>query len=108
MTSATLIRVSLNISSSFWVYIPSGTYSGCCTELRIERRQKLTEDEDDQLLATLKDLNGTLDEYEPTVEFDNGLFNEIVESITVDSSKQLTFKLIGGIALTEQIPKKGR
>lgn len=78
------------------------------TELRIERRQKLTEDEDDQLLATLKDLNGILDEYEPTVEFDNGLFDEIVESITVDSSEQLTFKLIGGIALTEQIPKKGR
>lgn len=78
------------------------------TELRIERRQKLTEDEDDQLLATLKDLNTILDEYEPTVEFDNGLFDEIVESITVDSSEQLTFKLIGGIALTEQIPKKGR
>lgn len=78
------------------------------TELRIERRQKLTEDEDDQLLATLKDLNGILDEYEPTVEFDNGLFDEIVESITVDNSEQLTFKLIGGIALTEQIPKKGR
>ncbi len=78
------------------------------TELRIERRQKLTEDENDQLLATLKDLNGILDEYEPTVEFDNGLFDEIVESITVDSSEQLTFKLIGGIALTEQIPKKGR
>jgi len=78
------------------------------TELRIERRQKLTEDEDDQLLATLKDLNGTLDEYEPTVEFDNELFDEIVKSITVDSSEQLTFKLIGGITLTEQIPKKGR
>lgn len=78
------------------------------TELRIERRQKLTEDENDQLLATLKDLNGILDEYEPTVEFENGLFDEIVESITVDSSEQLTFKLIGGIALTEQIPKKGR
>ena len=78
------------------------------SELRIERRQKLTEDEDDQLLATLKDLNGILDEYEPTVEFDNGLFDEIVESITVDNSEQLTFKLIGGIALTEQIPKKGR
>ena len=78
------------------------------TELRIERRQELTEDEDDQLLATLKDLNGILDEYEPTVEFDNGLFDEIVESIMVNSSEQLTFKLIGGIALTEQIPKKGR
>lgn len=78
------------------------------TELRIERRQKLTEDEDDQRLAAIKDLNGILEEYEPTAKFDNGLFNEIIESITVDSSEQLTFKLLGGIALTEKIPKKGR
>ena len=58
------------------------------TELRIERRQKLTEDEDDQLLATLKDLNGILDEYEPTVEFDNGLFDEIVaasDAVTLEA-----------------------
>ena len=78
------------------------------TELRIERRQKLTEDEDDQRLAAIKDLNGILEEYEPTAKFDNGLFDEIIESITVDSSEQLTFKLLGGIALTEKIPKKGR
>ena len=37
-----------------------------------------------------------------------GIQAEIIESITVDSSEQLTFKLIGGITLTEQIPKKGR
>ena len=78
------------------------------TELRIERRQKLTEDEDDQRLAATKDLNGILEEYEPTAKFDNGLFDEIIENITVDSSEQLTFKLLGGIALTEKIPKKGR
>lgn len=78
------------------------------TELRIERRQKLTEDEDDQRLAAIKDLNGILEEYEPTAKFDNGLFDEIIENITVDSSEQLTFKLLGDIALTEKIPKKGR
>lgn len=86
--------------------IQSSEIGNRLTELRIERRQKLTEDEDDQLIATLKDLNGILDEYEPTVEFDNGLFDEIVESIMVNSSEQLTFKLIGGIALTEQSPRK--
>ena len=78
------------------------------TELRIERRQKLTEDEDDQRLAVIKDLNGILEEYEPTAEFNNGLFDEIIESITVDSSEKLTFQLLGDIALTEQILKKGR
>ena len=34
--------------------------------------------------------------------------SEIVESITVDDSTQITFKLIGGIELTEPINEKGR
>lgn len=33
------------------------------TDLRIERRKKLTEDEDDILLDTLKERNGILEEY---------------------------------------------
>ena len=36
------------------------------------------------------------------------LFGQIVESITVDDSTQITFKLIGGIELTEPINEKGR
>ena len=33
---------------------------------------------------------------------------EIVEKIMVDDNSEITFKLIGGIELTEQITEKGR
>lgn len=59
------------------------------TDLRIERRKKLTEDEDDILLDTLKELNGILEEYEPTAEFDNDLFEQIVQDITVNDNTQI-------------------
>lgn len=78
------------------------------TELRTERRKRLSEDENDELIDTLKDLNEILEEYEPTTELDSGLFGQVIESITVDSNSQLTFELIGGIRLTEQIDEKGR
>ena len=78
------------------------------TDLRIERRKKLTEDEDDELLYTLKELNGILEEYDPTTEFDNDLFEQIVQSITVNDNTQITFRLLGNIELTEEINEKGR
>lgn len=78
------------------------------TDLRIERRKKLTEDEDDELLDTIKELNGILEEYEPTTEFDNDLFEQIVQSITVNDNTQITFRLLGNIELAEEINEKGR
>lgn len=78
------------------------------TDLRIERRKKLTEDEDDILLDTLKELNGILEEYEPTTEFDCELFEQIVQDITVNDNTQITFRLLGDIQLTEKINEKGR
>lgn len=78
------------------------------TDLRIERRKKLTEDEDDILLDTLKELNGILEEYEPTAEFDSDLFEQIVQSVTVNDNTQITFHLLGDIQLTEKINEKGR
>lgn len=78
------------------------------TELRTERRKRLSEDENDELIDTLKHLNEILEEYEPTVEFDSELFGQVIESITVDNNSQLTFELIGGIRLTEQIDERGR
>ena len=78
------------------------------TELRIERRKKLSEDEDDELLDDLRSLDEIMSEYIPTSTFNEELFGQIVESITVDDSTQITFKLIGGIELTEPINEKGR
>ncbi|MBO5969484.1 MAG: recombinase family protein [Clostridia bacterium] len=78
------------------------------TELRIERRKKLSEDEDDEMLDDLRSLDEIMSEYIPTSTFNEDLFGQIVESITVDDSTQITFKLIGGIELTEPINEKGR
>ena len=57
---------------------------------------------------TIKELNGILEEYEPTTEFDNDLFEQIVQSITVNDNTQITFRLLGNIELTEEINEKGR
>lgn len=77
-------------------------------ELRIERRKKLAEDEDDEWLDEIKTLNEILEIHVITGAFDEDLFGQIVESIMVDDNSKITFRLIGGIELTEKINKKGR
>lgn len=76
--------------------------------LRTKRRQKLSEDENDAWLDTLKSLNEILESCEPGNNFDEELFEKIVVGITVNSNADITFKLIGDIELTEGIPMKGR
>lgn len=76
--------------------------------LRTKRRQKLSEDENDEWLDTLNHLNEILETSEPSNNFDEELIEKIVISITVKSNADLTFKLIGDIELTEEIPLKGR
>ena len=49
-----------------------------------------------------------LAEYLPQGEFDERLFEGIVEKIMVDDNTKITFKLIGGVELTEKIIEKGR
>lgn len=73
------------------------------TELRSERRRIMAEDEDDEIIESLKVLNETMSEYKPTGAFDEGLFGQIVESITVISGQKLSFRLAGGLVLTEKI-----
>lgn len=82
--------------------------NGKITALRMERKKKLSEDEDDAWLESLGELNDILEETEPISEFDSELFGQIVESITVDDCTRLTFRLLGGIELTEKINEKGR
>lgn len=78
------------------------------TELRIERRKKLSEDEDDELLESLKMLDHLLKETENEQTEYSELFEQIIMGITVNSNSKLTFKLLGGIDLTEKINEKGR
>lgn len=76
------------------------------SELRSERRRILTEDEDDEIIESLKELNETIAEYVPTDSFDTDLFGQIVESITVIGRNTLRFRLAGGLTLTEKFEER--
>lgn len=71
--------------------------------LRSERKKKLAEDEGDEQLDKLKELQGILDEYEPTEAFDEDLFSQIIEKAAVMSKSEIAFHLIGGLTLIETI-----
>ena len=76
--------------------------------LRIERRKKLNESEGDVQLDDLKNLNEIIEERSLKSDFDEELFEDIVEKIIVDDCSKITFHLIGGLTLTEEIKEKGR
>lgn len=78
------------------------------TELRIERRAKITDSDENEMLDELKMLNDILKGVEIGIDFDAELFEQTVDSITVDSNELLTFHLAGGISLSEKIREKGR
>lgn len=80
----------------------SGELTRKVSALRSERRRILMEDEDDEMIDTLKSLNEMLSDYIPGDAFDEDLFAQIVDSITVTSSDKLCFCLIGGLKLTEK------
>lgn len=77
-------------------------------ELRSKRKKLLAMDECDSMLDEIKTLNQTIKEYNPSNKFDKKLFEKIVENISIKNSAEVTFELIGGIALTEIIIEKGR
>ena len=86
----------------------SSVISNKINALRLDRKKVLAKDEDDELIDTLKSLDDTLAEYVPGTPFNQQLFEQIVQSITVVDNTQLSFHLIGGLALSEQIPENAR
>lgn len=84
----------------------SGELDRKVSKLRSERRRILTEDEDDEIIESLKELNQTIAEYVPTDSFDADLFGQIVESITVIGRNTLRFRLAGGLTLTEKFEER--
>lgn len=86
----------------------SSVISNKINALRLDRRKALAEDEDDELIYTLKSLDNILTEYVLGTPFEPQLFEQIIQSITVMDNARLTFYLVGGLALTEQIPENVR
>ncbi|WP_158591049.1 recombinase family protein [Acutalibacter sp. 1XD8-33] len=86
----------------------SSVISNKINDLRLDRKKARAEDEDDELIYTLKSLDDTLAAYVPGTPFSQALFDEIIQSITVVDNARLTFHLVGGLAFTEQIPENAR
>ena len=82
--------------------------NGKIKELRAKRKKIISEDENDELLSTLRDLNQIIAEYEKSPRFDDELFEQIIESAVMEDNAHITFALIGGIKLTEEIEHRGR
>ena len=77
--------------------------------LRSERCRLLREQDDDSILCGLRRLHAVFTELtEPVTAFDETLFQEIVQQITVPSHTSICFHLIGGLNLTEKIPEQRR
>lgn len=78
------------------------------TELRIARRKATSEDDEEDLIDNLQALDELIASYEPSEKVDETLFEQVVQSITVMDNTRLTFTLLGGMELTEEIKEKGR
>lgn len=77
--------------------------------LRSERRQLLNEQDENSVLSGLRKLNDILSEQkEPLTDFDEMLFESIVQQITVPTNTEICFRLIGGLPIRESIPEQRR
>ena len=76
-------------------------------ELHTEKKKILNEEEDERL-DSLRELNEILEGYKPDGQFDGTMFEQIVEKIIVDDVAHITFRLLGGLELAEEINEKGR
>lgn len=72
-------------------------------KLKTERRRILNENAENETLDELRKLNDLISEYEQTAEFDETLFESIVDKITLISNKKIKFTLLGGLNITEEV-----
>ena len=76
-------------------------------EMHNEKKRVLNEEQDEKLEA-LRELNEVIESCAPAGQFNGALFEQIVEKIIVNDVSQITFRLIGGLELMEEIIEKGR
>ena len=76
-------------------------------KLNTAQRQLRTtiDDEENERLCELRKLIGILDRAEPITKFDEVLFGQIINKITVLSETEIRFDLIGEIGFTERIKR---
>lgn len=77
--------------------------------LRCERRQLLNEQDENSVLSGLRKLSDILSEQkEPLTDFDEMLFESIVQQITVPTNTEICFRILGGLQIRESMPEQRR
>ena len=74
--------------------------------LRAERRKQISGDEYNEQLESIKELAAIIEEYEPDTAFKDELFTQITEQVIVLNRSEMTFRLLGGVQLTEKIARE--
>lgn len=79
------------------------------SSLRSKRRLFLNNSQADRAIAEIKRLASVIDKGPKKItEFDEELFDSLVEDIVVDTSNEIKFKIIGGLVLKEAIERTHR
>lgn len=76
-------------------------------ELRDRKRKKIAEEADSEI-EELKELNEFMEDFIPSTQMDAEVFDQLVKKVIVNDGTKITFFLIGGLALMEEIEEKGR
>lgn len=76
-------------------------------DLRHEKKNLLSEVEDAEL-EELKELRDIVKEYQPCTHFESEIFEQCVKGIIVNDNAKITFQLLGGLELSEEIRETGR
>ena len=78
------------------------------SKARSERRKLLSEDKQSESMDELLELKKIIEEYQKHEEFEQSMFEDIVNSIEVDENATITFHLIGGLNLKERLTIKSQ
>lgn len=87
-------------------YAQSGDIDRQIRNLQNKRKRLLQEQDESETVDTLRHLRDVLRESDP-IGNPERLMDEIVERMTVRSATEVTFRLIGGVELTESLNGKG-
>jgi hypothetical protein len=95
------------IDSDIFIY-QSNEIASQMRELKRKKAQAMDNGDDKTMVRTSEIIEALESGSESMDEFDEPMFNELVEKIIVDSNEQIRFRLKNGLELTEQIERTKR
>ena len=59
-------------------------------------------------MEELQELNEFMEDFMPSTQIDTETFDQLVKKVLINDGTKITFYLLGGLMLTEEIEEKGR